>query len=437
MKIISLTAENIKKLVAVEITPDGNVVQITGKNDQGKTSVIDCIWWAIVGAEAIQAEPIRKGADTAFIKLDLGKLKVKRRFTKKGDYLTVENEEGARYGSPQKMLDELIGALSFDPLAFARMKPKEQFEALRNIAKVEVNLDELDAANKADFEKRTEVNRLAKQTRATADSYKVPDDLPAEPIDTAPLLTELQEVGTHNGDIETRKARRDAVADQISQGQRELIVLANDEKRLRADFEAAMNSLEEKRAAVTERIARAQQRLDEAPPLPEPKDAAEVRARLEQAEATNRLIEQRTRRDLLAKEAESLEAQSEALTKAMEARAKQKADAIAAAKMPVDGLGFGDGIVTYNGVPFEQASSSLKIRVGMAIAMAANPKLRVIRIQDGSLLDEESLAEIGRMAEAQDYQVWIERVDASGKVGFIVEDGHVRPAGAPIPQAAE
>jgi DNA repair exonuclease SbcCD ATPase subunit len=438
MKIISLTAENIKKLVAVEITPDGNMVQITGKNGQGKSSILDAIWWAIVGADAIQAQPIRKGQTKAKIKLDLGTLKVERRFTDKGNYLTVENEEGARYPSPQKMLDDLIGALSFDPLAFARMKPREQFEALRSIAKLDIDLDELDAANKADFGKRTEVNRLAKQTCLMVDSYNIPADLPAEAIDTKPLLTELQEVGTHNGDIETRKARRDAVADQISQGQKELIVLANDEKRLRADFEAAMNSLEEKRAAVTDRITKAQQRLDEAPPLPEPKDAAEVRERLEKAEAINKLIEARARRDLLAKEAEGLEAQSEALTKAMEARAKQKADAIAAAKMPVEGLGFGDSIVTFNGIPFEQCSSAEQLRVSMAIAMAANPKLRVIRIQDGSLLDEESLAAIGKMAEEKDYQVWIERVETSGKVGFIVEDGHVRPAGAePKTQAAE
>jgi len=45
MKIISLVAENVKKLVAVEIKPDGNLVEITGKNGQGKTSVLDSIWW--------------------------------------------------------------------------------------------------------------------------------------------------------------------------------------------------------------------------------------------------------------------------------------------------------------------------------------------------------------------------------------------------------
>lgn len=110
----------------------------------------------------------------------------------------------------------------------------------------------------------------------------------------------------------------------------------------------------------------------------------------------------------------------------MEAREKAKADAISAAQLPVQGLGFGDGVVTFNGIPFDQASSAEQLRVSMAIAMASNPKLRVIRITDGSLLDEDSLAAIADMAKAEDYQIWIERVDATGKVGILIEDGQVK-----------
>ena len=61
MKILKLTAENIKKLKVVEITPQGNVVQITGRNGSGKSSTLDAIWWALAGKEAIQGKPIREG----------------------------------------------------------------------------------------------------------------------------------------------------------------------------------------------------------------------------------------------------------------------------------------------------------------------------------------------------------------------------------------
>src|SRR5690606_15287184 len=101
----------------------------------------------------------------------------------------------------------------------------------------------------------------------------------------------------------------------------------------------------------------------------------------------------------------------------------QKAKAIAAANLPVPGLSFDADAVTLNGVPFDQGSDAEQLRASVAIAAALNPKLRVIRIRDGSLLDEDGLQLVAELAEQQDMQVWIERVDASGKVGFVIDDG--------------
>ena len=50
---------------------------------------------------------------------------------------------------------------------------------------------------------------------------------------------------------------------------------------------------------------------------------------------------------------------------------------------------------------------------------------RVIRVRDGSLLDEDSMNILAEMAVERDYQIWIERVDSSGKIGFVLEDGHL------------
>jgi hypothetical protein len=92
--------------------------------------------------------------------------------------------------------------------------------------------------------------------------------------------------------------------------------------------------------------------------------------------------------------------------------------------------------VTYRGLPFDQASSAEQLRVSVAIAMAAHPKLRVLRIKDGSLLDERSLAMLEEMAEAADYQVWVERVDTSGAVGIVMEDGAIVANHLPTPEVA-
>jgi energy-coupling factor transporter ATP-binding protein EcfA2 len=170
-----MNAENIKKLQAIEIKPDGEIVTIAGKNGAGKSSVLDSIWWALAGTSHIQAEPIRKGQSKARIRLDMGEIVVERRFTEGGgSTLSVENAEGARFPSPQKMLDAFLGELSFDPLAFSRLEPRDQFDELRRVVQLEVDIDQLDGLNRSDYAKRTEVNRDAKAKRAQADGITFP-----------------------------------------------------------------------------------------------------------------------------------------------------------------------------------------------------------------------------------------------------------------------
>jgi hypothetical protein len=64
----------------------------------------------------------------------------------------------------------------------------------------------------------------------------------------------------------------------------------------------------------------------------------------------------------------------------------------------------------------------------LAIAMASNPKLRVIRIKDGSLLDDDALALVAQTAEQHDYQVLMERVGTGDPGAIIIEDGQVKEA---------
>ena len=145
MKIIKLTAENVKRLRAVEITPDGTVQVITGRNAQGKTSVLDAIWLALGGGAASRetVRPIRDGEDHASVTLDLGDLTVTRTWTGDKTSLSVKAADGAKYSSPQGVLDSLVGRLSFDPLEFTRLSGRDQVSALLDIVSLDVDLDDL------------------------------------------------------------------------------------------------------------------------------------------------------------------------------------------------------------------------------------------------------------------------------------------------------
>ena len=145
MHILKFFAENIKKLRVVEITPTGNLVQITGRNSAGKSSVLDAIFYALAGTKNIPSQPVRKGARKAMVKLDLGDVVVTRRFTEGGgSSLAVEGLDGSKFPSPQSMLDSLLGELAFDPLAFAQMESKAQLETLRRMVPLSVDIDALD-----------------------------------------------------------------------------------------------------------------------------------------------------------------------------------------------------------------------------------------------------------------------------------------------------
>lgn len=408
MKIIALQAENIKKLVAIEIKPDGNMVQITGKNGQGKTSVLDSIWWALAGTANIQSDPIRHGQAQARIRLDLGEIVVTRTFRQgKPSSITVENAEGSKFPTPQAMLDGLLGQLSFDPLAFARMSAKEQFNALRRFVPG-VDFEAIDAANKADYSRRTELNRRAKEAKTLAESIVVAPGLPSNPINETSLVDDLQRAASHNADIEKRKNNRARFQMDIDAKRQE----ANNLQTIINMLLSEANALEEKIKAAGE--------------LPEPVDEKAVRQLVDEAKNINWQIGLREERAAHLEGAESLESEAKALTEKMQKRDQDKLAAIAAANLPVQGITFGDGIVLMNGVPFEQGSDAEQLRASIAIAMASNSKLRVVRVRDGSLLDEESMKILEEMASEKDIQVWIERVDSSGKIGFVLEDGHLK-----------
>lgn len=433
MKIIQFTAENVKKLRAVEITPAGNLVQITGRNGSGKSSVLDSIHWALAGTREMQAQPIRQGETAAVIKLELGnesvELLVTRKITEKGSTLTVESMDGARFPAPQAMIDKILGALSFDPLAFVRQKPKEQFDTLRELVNIDIDFEKFDALQRGDFQRRAELNKDLKTARAQLDTLPAPvGDIPAK-IDTAALVDKIAEAGKHNANIERTEEQRRRWCDRAE-------MLAGIAASHRADAEKLRKQAEVHDAAAAENERDREKILEElaaAPPLPMPIDPAALRKQLTEAESTNRTADQeqarRDRRAALSKDVERLEAEAAKLTARMETRERQKNEAIAAAAMPVPGIGFGQSAVLLNGLPFEQASSAEQLRASAAIAMAANPKLRVLRIKDGSLLDENGLKLLEELAAAKDYQIWIERVDASGAVGFVMEEGEVHRAG--------
>ena len=444
MRIIKFQAENIKKLRAVEITPGSHLVEITGPNGEGKSSVLDAIYYAIRGQGVIPSKVVREGEEKAFVKLDLGDDKVElivtRKFSPDGKTtLLVEAPSGARFPSPQSVLDTLVGALSFDPLEFIRLKSHEQFGKLQELTKVQVQvkgellwLAQVDDRIGEKAANRRDVNRQVKQLEARVAGLQasLPSELPAEPISIDILSERLDAVGQANTALEKRKAalkNEKAAIDHQFENAKKFRSNA-DEQRMMAD--RALKAAEEfdRRADEIESQAISQsEALDVSVEQEQPQDTVAIRAAIRQAEETNKLFERAQQRQALQAELATEQAKATALTAEIERLEALKREAIEKAPMPVENLSLGENQVLYRGLPLENASSAEQLRVSVALAMAVNPKLRVLRVKDGSLLDETSLATLASLCEASDYQLWLERVEQTDSRSTIVmEDGTVK-----------
>ncbi len=220
MRVVKLEAENFKRLRAVEITPDGNMVVIGGKNGSGKSSVLDAIYVALKGRSVGPPKPVRQGEEKCHIKLDLGDLIVTRTFTvKEGapftDSLKVETAQGLRYANkPQEVLDRLLGEIGFDPFEFVQMKPGDQADTLLRMVPLSVDLDELAEADQSDFLNRRDINREAAALKAQIDAIpkeEVAGDLP----DRETLQDQLAQAAETNAGIERERVAREVTARNI------------------------------------------------------------------------------------------------------------------------------------------------------------------------------------------------------------------------------
>jgi DNA repair exonuclease SbcCD ATPase subunit len=422
MKIIKLRAENVKKLQAIEITPTENTVVISGRNGQGKTSVLDSIWFALAGKDAMKntVRPIRDGQKKASVTLDLGEYVVTRSWTDNDKtYLKVENKQGASFKSPQAMLDALIGRLSFDPLAFAGMDDKAQLKTLMGLVDLPIDPAALDAKKKGIYDQRTEINREVKRLEGQLAGLKEPSpDVPEEEVSATSVMTELREaqkvIEENNQQRATLKNWK-TEAENIS---REIDGIDKELERLTLK----KNGLIEAAVMLGEKIEKGEYHVSA---LVDP-DLDSYQVKLAQVEETNAAVRNAKKYFLTLNEMNLQKVASGLMTEQIEKIEQEKEEALKAAKFPIDGLSFDENGVTYQGIPFSQCSDAEKLRVSMAMAMALNPQLRVIRITNGSLLDADNMRLINEMASDKDYQVWVEVVDSTGKLGIYIEDGMVK-----------
>jgi len=394
MKITRLKVNNVLNLTAIDVRPDPHVNKVSGKNAAGKSNLLETIRFSLLGKRAMPKKPLKEGAKKGDIVVELDDYIVNVKITPNGEYWNVTDKKGLPVSSPQSLLKELVGPISFDPLALLDEDQKKLRAVLLQL--VGVDLDAFDTKIKALRDERTIVGRTLKSSKALLEACKYHDDAPEQEVSVSELAEEFEKASNNNVDIESTGDRIDILKEGII-------------------------SLEAELKVAREKQAEAIKFLQTHTII----DTAVLREKMNNVEATNRKVRDNTEFTRREKAADKEKDDYDTLTDDIEQVEHEKDAALAAAKMPIPGLGVDDEGVVYNGIPLAQVNKAKRIEIGTAIHMAMNPKLKVMFV-DANAFDDETEAAIEAAVKDGDYQLFSEVVDDTSETGIHLVDGTIK-----------
>lgn len=409
MKVIQLKVSDIMRIEAVDITPDADMQVVAGNNANGKSSLLNAVVLAFLGKKGLDDTPdiVRHGAEKGEIKVVTDDFTIVRRFTGKGgSSVEVRNNDGMKYPSPQAFLDGITSGIGFDPEEFAAMKPKERREQLMRVIELPFDYDAAQEKRAKLFEERTMVGR---ESRALGSKSELVGEGRMAPVSGRELSEEYRKGLEHNSEIAKAKERLSGWNDQVDQ--------------TKAQIDMLMKKLAAQRKTIDDENAR----IDSM----ESVDLSDIQKRMAEIDDINREVERNRHIKAVNDSIDMKTAEYDTLTKKLDEFDSKLDEALknATDSLPVAGLGVTDSDVTYHGVPLGQCSSAEQIRVGLAVAAATNPKLRVVRIRNGALLDSASMKVVYDMAKERDLQVFVETIevpDGFDGTAVVIEEGKVK-----------
>lgn len=415
VKINRLEIENVKRIRAVTVEPAASgLTVIGGRNEQGKTSVLDAIAWALGGDRFAPSQPTREGSvipPTLSIRLSNG-LIVERKG--KNSNLTVTDPGGRKSG--QQLLNEFVEQLALDLPHFMAATSKEKAKTLLRIIGVETQLAELDNKEQETYNRRRAIGQIADQKRKFAQEQPFFPDAPKEPISASELIRQQQEILTRNGENQRKRQNLAFLEGQATDIQRRIDELLEKQRAIQADLEIARKSALDLHDESTEELERNLAQIDE----------------------INRKVRANLDRDKAEEDALAQENQYNTLTAELERVRTAKTDLLKGAALPLPGLSVTDGELTYNGFKWDNLSGSAQLRVATAIVRRLNPQCGFVLLDKLEQMDLDTLREFGAWLEQEGLQAIATRVSTGDECQIIIEDGYVsgqsQPATSELPK---
>lgn len=412
MKINKLEIENVKRVKAVKIEPTANGLTIIGgKNNQGKTSVLDAIAWALGGDRYRPSQAQREGSvisPNLHIVMNNG-LIVERRG--KNSDLKVTDPNGKKAG--QQLLNEFVEQLALDLPKFMEATSREKAQTLLQIIGVGPRLADLERQEKELYNERTYIGRTADQKEKYAKEQPYYPEVPSIPVSASELIRQQQEILAQNGENQRKRERRHQLEQEYQSVTEQIQALLAKQGQLEADLKIARETSE----GLTDR------------------STAELEENISNIEEINRKVRANLDKDKAEEDAKGYREQYKRLTAQIEEIRSQKTDLLKEADLPLPGLGVEDGELVYHGQKWDNMSGSEQLKVSTAIVRRLNPECGFVLLDKLEQMDLDTLHEFGQWLEQEGLQAIATRVSTGGECSLIIEDGYV--AGQEHPAAEE
>lgn len=415
VKITALEAENVKRIKAVALTPSPTgLTLVGGNNNQGKTSVLDALAWALGGDRFRPDAAQRDGAIApAHLKVTLSNGVVVERKGKNAS-LTVTDPTGRRSG--QQLLNAFVEPLALDLPRFMDASDKEKADILLRIIGVGSELQVKDLEIKGLYDKRTFTGQLAAQKKHFAEELISYPEAPDEPVSASDLIRQQQDILARNGENQRKR-------NQFAQ----LTGLLEQQKKVVADLEFQLNTEKQRLASMQADVKIAQ---TSAADLQDESTAA-LEASIRDIEETNRKVRANLEKSRAEDEAAQYASEYDRLTESIQQKRADRMALLNGADLPLPGLSVEDGVLTYKGKHWRDMSGSDQLRVAAAIVRRLNPDCGFVLLDKLEQMDMTTLTEFGRWLEAEGLQAIATRVSTGSECQIIIEDGMVKDAVPP------
>lgn len=408
VKINELEIENLKRVKAVQVTPSATGLTIIGgNNNQGKTSVLDAIAWALGGNSFRPSQPHREGSvSDPYLHVVLSNGLVVERKGKNSD-LKVTDPTGGRAG--QQILDGFISKLALDLPKFMQASDSEKANTLLNIIGVKDQLTALEKQENDIYQERTAIGRIADQKKKFAEEQTYYPDVPQVPVSASELIRQQQEILARNGE---NQRKRDNL-EHIRVEKRRLEMQIADLREKLGAMEAQYKTCADDELTAEKTVAQLQ---DES--------TSELEESIAQIDETNRKVRANLDKDKAEEDAKQYADQYNNLTKQIEDIRKQKKQLLDGAKLPLPGLTVEGGKLLYNGHPWDGMSGSDQLKVATAIVRELNPECGFVLLDKLEQMDRNTLAEFGAWLEEENLQCIATRVSNGDECSIIITDGY-------------